>query len=107
MTGGELAQRHVARFNDAVRTGDWDPFLAGFADDAELRFAHVRFDGIDAIRRAYGEQPPDDEIRALGIQENDEHAVVVAFAWVRGGTGRMELEHERGLVTKLAVLFDE
>ena len=107
MTGRELADRHVARFNNAVQTGDWNLFLSGFADDAELRFAHVTFHGIGEIRRAYEEQPPDDVIQPLGIQENDEHTIVVAFAWSRGGTGRMELRHERGLVTRLAVLFDE
>ena len=107
MTGRELAERHVSRFNDAVRTGDWGLFLSGFADDAELSFPHATFHGLDEIRRAYEEQPPDDVIQPLGIQENDERTMVVAFAWLRGGTGRMELTHERGLVTRLAVLFDE
>ena len=107
MTGRELAERQVSRFNDAVRTGDWSLYLSGFAPDAELRFAHVAFRGIDEIRRGYEAQPPDDEIQPLGVQENDERTVVVAFAWLRGGTGRMELRHERGLVTELAVIFDE
>ena len=107
MTGRELAERHVSRFNDAVQTGDWTLFVSGFADDAVLTFPHVSFTGREDIRRAYEEQPPDDVIQPLGIQENDERTAIVAFAWSRGGTGRMELQHERGLVTRLAVLFDE
>ena len=107
MTGRELAERHVARFNDAVRTGDWQPMLAGFDDNATMEFAHVTFSGLDEIRRGYAEQPPDDEIVPLGIQEDDEHTATVAFAWARGGTGRLVLEHERGLVTRLTVVFDE
>jgi SnoaL-like domain len=103
-------ESHVARFNEGVRTGDWEPMLARFAEDAELRFENVPagpFAGRDEIRNAYREQPPDDEIRVLGIQENDEHTVVAAFAWVRGGTGRLVLEHDGGAVTRLTVIFDE
>ena len=107
MTGRELAERHVARFNDAVRSGEWETFLGGFAEDAEMQFAQATFRGRDAIAAAYREQPPDDEIVPLGIQENDEHTAVVAFAWSRGGTGRLVLEHDRGLVSRLTVVFDE
>ena len=73
MTGRELMESHVARFNVGVRTGDWEPMLQRFADDAELRFENVPagpFDGLDEIRHAYREQPPDDEIRLLGIQDD-------------------------------------
>jgi hypothetical protein len=108
--GTALMETHVRAFNDGVRSGDWDAMLARFADDAELRFENVPagpFVGLDAIRGAYREQPPDDEIRLLGIQENDEHTVVAAFAWARGGTGRLVLVHDRGLVTRLTVVFDQ
>jgi hypothetical protein len=107
VTGRALAERHVARFNDAVRTGEWETFLGGFAADAEMQFAHATFRGRDEIGAAYRAQPPDDEIAPLGIQENDDHTVVVAFAWSRGGTGRLFLEHDRGLVTRSRVVFDE
>jgi len=40
-------------------------------------------------------------------QDDGEHAITAAFAWLRGGTGRLALEHERGLVTRLTVVFDE
>jgi hypothetical protein len=84
--------------------------LARFAEDAELHFENAPagpFVGLDAIRQAYADQPPADTIQLLGIQENDEHHVAAAFAWSDGGTGRMLLEHHRGAVTRLTVVFDE
>jgi len=103
-------EAHVRAFNHGARTGDWEPMLAAFADDAELRFENVPagpFRGIDAIRSAYLEQPPDDEIAMLGVQDDGEHTITAAFAWLKGGTGRLVLEHERGLVKTLTVVFDE
>jgi SnoaL-like domain len=97
-----LIERHVRAFNHGVRTGDWEPMLQHFAPDAEMRFPEVAFSGVDEIRAAYAADGPDDEIVVLGIQED-----VAAFAWTKGGTGRMLFEIERGLVTRLTVLFDE
>jgi hypothetical protein len=110
VTGAELAERHVRAFNAGVRTGDWEPMLLGLDPDAELRFENVPagpFVGIDAIRRGYRERPPDDEISPLGVLETGEHRVTLGFAWLRGGTGRLEIEHDRGLITRLTVVFDE
>ena len=107
--GSELLQAHVRAFNDGVRTGDWEPMLGRFADDAQLRFENVPvgpFVGIDAIRAAYREQPPDDQIQLLGAQEGDEHTAVAAFVWLKGGTGRLVLAHERGAIKALTVIFD-
>jgi len=109
MSGRDLLERQVRSFNAGVQTGDWEPMLALFAADAELRFEYVPagpFVGIDEIRRGYREQPPDDEIALLGVQETDEHRVTAAFAWSRGGTGRMVLEHARGAITRLTIVFD-
>jgi hypothetical protein len=101
-------EAHVRAFNAGVRRGDWEPMLARFADDAELHFENAPagpFIGLDEIRRAYREQPPDDQIQLLGIQDEDDR-VVAAFAWTKGGTGRLVLEHDQGTVTKLTVVFD-
>ena len=104
-------ESHVARFNDGVRSGDWEPMLASFADDAELHFKDVPagpFVGLDAIRGGYLARPPDDEIRLLGIQDDEQDGrVTAAFAWTRGGTGRFVLEHDRGAILRLVVIFDE
>ena len=111
MTGEELMQSHVARFNEGVRSGDWEPMLARFAGDAELHFENVPtgpFVGLDEIRHAYAEQPPDDRIQLLGIQDDERDSrATAAFAWSRGGTGRLVLEHDRGAITRLVVIFDE
>jgi hypothetical protein len=104
-------ESHVARFNEGVRSGDWEPMLALFADDAEVHFENAPAEplvGLDEIRRGYREQPPDDQIQLLGIQdEEQEDRVTAAFAWARGGTGRLVLEHERGAITRLVVIFDQ
>jgi hypothetical protein len=111
VTGRELVEAHVRAFNAGVRSGDWEPMLVRFAPDAELRFVNVPagpFAGLDEIRRAYREQPPDDEITLLGVQADDERGTVVAaYGWQRGGTGRLELEHDRGAITALTVVFDQ
>ena len=110
MTGRDLMERHVRAFNAAVGDGDWEPMLARFSEDSELHFENVPagpFVGLDAIRWAYADQPPTDTIQLLGIQENDEHHVAAAFAWSQGGTGRMLLEHDRGAVKRLTVVFDQ
>jgi hypothetical protein len=102
-------EAHVRAFNAGVQTGDWEPMLARFADDAELYFENAPvgpFLGLEEIRRAYREQPPDDEILLLGIQDEGDR-VVAAFAWSKGGTGRLLMEHDQGTVTKLTVVFDE
>jgi hypothetical protein len=104
-------ESHVARFNEGVRSGDWEPMLAQFADDAELRFENVSagpFVGVEAIRRGYLERPPDDQIQLLGIQDDEqERRVTAAFVWARGGTGRLVLEHDRGAIARLVAIFDQ
>jgi hypothetical protein len=109
LRGDDLIQAHVRSFNEGVRSGDWEPMLARFADGAELRFENVPagpYVGLDEIRRAYREQPPDDQIQLLGSQADDEKGEVVgAFTWLRGGTGRLELEHDGGAIKRLTVVF--
>ena len=55
MTGRELMESHVTRFNEGVRSADWEPMLAHFDTEAELRFENVPtgpFVGLDEIRRS-------------------------------------------------------
>lgn len=109
MTGRELMERHVRSFNHAVETGEWEPMLARFADEAELHFENAPagpFVGIAAIRDAYAARPPDDTLLVLGIQENDDDEVVAGFAWSRGGNGRMIIRHDGGTIRRLTVVFD-
>jgi steroid delta-isomerase len=102
---------HVERFNAAVRSGEWVPMLAGFADDAEMEFRGIPvgpFHGKDAITAAYRAQPPDDEMRVLEERER-EGRVEARYAWAAEpdvAAGEMLLTHEDGLIRKLVVTFD-
>ena len=108
----EQLRAHVERFNRGVRDGDFGPMLEGFADDAELVFVGVPagpYEGIDAIRTAYRERPPDDQIEILEERRDGDDEVAV-YAWrARPGTpaGEMRFARRDGLVTRLEVSFRE
>ena len=56
-----LLEEHVERFNAGVRSGDFGPMVAAFAEDAELVFEGILvgpFAGREAIGEAYAAQPP-------------------------------------------------
>jgi RimJ/RimL family protein N-acetyltransferase len=110
--GVRLLHEHVIRFNEGVRTGDWAPMLERFADDAELAFEGVSvgpFHGRKAIAAAYAEQPPDDQLVTLGVEEGGDE-VTALYAW-RGQpakvAGRMVLTRRGDLVARLLVTFEE
>ena len=111
MTGQELLREHVERFNAGVRTGDWEPMLEQFEDTAELEFRGVPigpFAGKDAIRTAYREQPPDDELRVLESRERD-GVVEARYAWLAEpevAAGEFVLMSTDGLVRRLVVTFE-
>jgi hypothetical protein len=89
-----LLERHVELFNAAVSSGDYDPFLATFAEDAVMRFDDLPFGpfvGRGAIAEAYATQPPSDTMALIGMQEVGADAVTAAFEWDAGGTGCMYL----------------
>jgi hypothetical protein len=102
---------HVRRFNEAVRSGDYAAMVAGFAPDAEMSLEGVPigpFAGREAIREAYAEQPPDDEIRLLGDPRVDGDTVETGYAWAREGgrAGRMILTARGGEIARLVVTFE-
>jgi steroid delta-isomerase len=94
-----------------VRTGDWEPMLAGFDDDAEMEFRGVPvgpFHGRDAIAEAYRAQPPDDELRVLEHRELEGRAEA-RYAWLAEpdvAAGELLLAAEDGLIRKLVITFD-
>jgi drug/metabolite transporter (DMT)-like permease len=106
-----LLEDHVGRFNAGVRTGDWEPMVGGFAEDAEMEFRGVPvgpFVGRDAIAAAYREQPPDDELRVLERRQVDGR-IEVRYAWLAEpdiAAGEMILTPENGAIRKLVVTFD-
>jgi drug/metabolite transporter (DMT)-like permease len=106
-----LLEDHVERFNAGVRTGEWEPMVAGFTDDAEMEFRGVPvgpFVGRDAIAAAYGEQPPDDQMRVLE-HRRAEGRIEARYAWLADpdvAAGEMFLTPQNGSIRKLVVTFD-
>ena len=111
MTSKELLHRHVERFNAGVRTGNWEPMLEQFEDDAVLEFRGIPvgpFVGKEAIRTAYREQPPDDELRVLESRVRG-GVVEARYAWLAEpdvAAGELLLTSDDGLVRRLAVTFE-
>ena len=106
-----VLDEHVARFNDGVGTGDFTAMLSAFADDAVMTFEGVPvgpFVGREAIRRAYAEQPPTDEIRILGTPTDEGGTIVADYAWAAEGTraGSMFLTVRDGRIDRLTVTFE-
>jgi ketosteroid isomerase-like protein len=101
-------ERHVETFNAAVRSGDFAPVVALFAEDATLEFAGVPvgpFHGRDAIEAAYAAQPPTDTMTVLDVRVEDDGTIVEPFSWASDGGARsgemrlvVEAERIRGLV---------
>ena len=110
MTGRELLDRHVERFNAGIRAGEWDNFLELFTDDAELAFEGVPvgpFSGREAIAEAYRTQPPDDEVRVLDVSDEEER-IVAGYAWLAEPdvrAGEMRLDHDGDRIRRLVVTF--
>jgi steroid delta-isomerase len=104
-----VLDRHVAGFNEGVRTGDWSAMLEQLSDDAVLEFVGIPvgpFAGKEAIAEAYRTQPPDDELVVLEpLGENS-----VVYAWSREPArpaGELHLTVEDGCVTRVRVLYEQ
>ena len=99
-----LLEEHVGRFNAGVRSGDFGPMVAAFADDAEVVFEGIPvgpFGGRDAIAAAYAAQPPDDEIVLLDADGT--------YAWAKEPevpAGRMFLTERDGEIARLVIRYD-
>jgi hypothetical protein len=104
----DRAARHVAAFNDSVRSGNWADFAGRFTPDATMRFVGIPvgpFTGREAIAAGYASQPPSDTLtvtRGVSSGEVDE----LWFAWDSGGTtGTMILRWSGDLIAELTVTF--
>ena len=99
-----LLEEHVERFNAGVRSGDFGPMAAAFAEDAELVFEGIPvgpFAGRKAIGEAYAAQPPDDEIVLL-----DDDGT---YAWAKEPetpAGRMFLTEREGKIAYLRIRYE-
>lgn len=108
----DFVHRHVALFNDGVRSGDFGPMLAHFSATAEMRFENVprvgvlEFHWIDAIERAYAGQPPDGEIELAADPYEHDGAIAAPFRWRRDGAlGTLFLRRDDDRVTHMRVVF--
>ena len=99
-----LLEEHVERFNAGVRSGDFGPMVAAFAEDAELVFKGIPvgpFAGREAIGEAYAAQPPDDEIVLLDGDGT--------YAWAKAPAvpaGQMLLTERNGEIAGLVIRYD-
>jgi hypothetical protein len=103
-----LLERHVELFNEAVRTGDYGPYLDTFAESAVMRFDDIPmgpFVGREAIREAYETQPPSDTIALIAMENIGPDGVQATFEWDAGGTGRMLLRWDSKQLVELAMTF--
>lgn len=101
---------HVERFNRGVREGDFGPMVAGFTDDAELRFEGIPigpFQGRAAIAAAYAAQPPTDQLDVLAArQEGGE--IVADYAWRAApgqAAGAMRITQRADRIARLVVAY--
>jgi hypothetical protein len=109
---GDIADRHVAAFNEAVAAGDFGDFLDRFDDAAVIRFENVpsagelEFAGRSAYTQAYAQMPPDDQIEIAGIPGDDGGCVVIPFAWRRDGSrGTMRLRLAGDRIMRMTITF--
>jgi 3-hydroxyisobutyrate dehydrogenase-like beta-hydroxyacid dehydrogenase len=106
-----LLHRHVALFNQGVRSGDFEPMLSQFAEEAEMVFEGVPggpFHGREAIREAYRRQPPDDQIDLLDVRPSATE-IEADYAWRREGglrAGRLIVRPAGRRIGQLVVTFE-
>jgi RimJ/RimL family protein N-acetyltransferase len=108
----DVLHEYVARHNQGVRTGDWEPLGECFAEDARFEFEGVPvgpFVGRDAIVAAYDGRPPDDEVRILSAEVLP-GGVEARYAWSvepERQAGRMLLTLRDDTIARLVVTFEE
>lgn len=103
---------YLGEFDECVRTGDWSPLGAWFADEADLVFEGVPvgpFAGRDAIMAAYRERPPDDRLVTFRAAEHEGEAVAL-YGWLGAPgdvAGRIVLTPSDERIGRLRVTFEE
>ena len=104
----DRVEQHIRLFNEAVRRGDWTPFLATFTADAVMSFAGVPagpYAGLADIAAAYASRPPSDTMTIVSFTRDGENDLV-QFAWDAGGGGTLRISWRECAVAALAITFD-
>jgi RimJ/RimL family protein N-acetyltransferase len=108
----DFLYEYVARHNQGVRTGDWEPLGECFAEDARVEFDGLSaepFAGREAIVDAYRGLPPDDEVRILSTEERP-GGVEAAYSWAAEPelrAGRLVLDLRDAAIERLVVTLEE
>jgi hypothetical protein len=102
--------RHVALFNQGVRTGDFGAWLSTFRPDAALSFTGLPIppaSGRAAIGAVYAGHPPSSPMR-LAAATVDGDLAHGRFVWVAAPAtgGEFTLHLRDGAVAKLEVRLD-
>jgi RimJ/RimL family protein N-acetyltransferase len=107
----DLLYEYVARHNQGVRSGDWEPLGECFTEDARLELDGAPvgpFAGREAIVAAYRGRPPDDEVRILDVEERG-GGVDADYSWAvapERHAGRMLLTLRDSTIERLIVTLD-
>ena len=105
--------RHVALFNEGVRTGDLTPWFNTFTDDAVLTFVGIPrapANGRAEIEAVYRDEPPGSEMSLTAGSPVDPVAGTVfgEFFWVHapetGGRFTLHLRGDRA--SRIEIAFD-
>jgi hypothetical protein len=101
-----LIRAHCALFNACVGTGDWNSFVATFAEDARMVTAvapHRPIVGRELLARMYAKYPPVQTMTMTGIETIDADTALARFSWEQGGTGEMTVRWRDGLVADVTI----
>lgn len=104
----DKVSEHARRFNEAIRTGIFEPFVESFAVDAVMSFEALPygpFVGREAILAAYLMQPPTESMTVTWVEGDTEQATAMV-AWSDGTTGTMALRWRSDEVEALSITFD-
>jgi len=106
----DTVARHVALFNEGVRTGDFAPWFNTFTDDAVLTVNGSRANGRSEIEALYRAQSPASEmsLTAGSPADRDAETVFGEFFWVREPDkgGRFTLHLVEGRASHVEIELD-
>lgn len=85
-------REHCDLFNSCVTTGEWEPFLATFVDDARMVLTAMPdrpIIGRQALEALYAANPPRDTMTMDRVVPLDDTTARAEFTWGRGAPGSM------------------
>lgn len=102
-----MLERHVGKYNEAVRTSDFGSFLDMYADNAVMSFDDLPvgpYHGRPAILEAFRTEALNDTMLLIDMHVVGDDAVNASFEWDEGGTGEMFLRWSDGRIVEHRIL---